>query len=1127
MSSRTKATASPRLARKTTGGAKGATRLKTSFPDSRKPGVRKDGERGAGRNKVSKHVDAKVTARNNALNAMGGVKVDVFVRIRPPNDKEDPETVNIRANKTDGETPDEQVIMTDATGHETVYNYDKVYGPERTQEDIYDDAVAPIVDQVSRGMSCAVFAYGQTGSGKTHTMRGSSLSMKQDPSDHGIIQRSVNNLFRRLNEQDYTDIKVSVSFLEIYNEELEDMLEPKNKKKLLLIDDNKRGCVCANLTEMEVGSVEEVLHNLTEADKHTKVSETKMNKFSNRAHRIFTIIANFKRFDTMVTSTLTFIDLAGSEDISKSGAKGMTAREAAHINKSLLTLGRVINALACNEKHIPYRDSKLTRLLSEALGGVCKTSFIACVSPCSSSTTETVSTLKYAERAMEALNISQLPRWKQDEIMIDGLTRRVQHLIEELAHQDKCHKEELVELKNKNDALEAEKKELEISNWRLNRKIEKLVVRKKQLKTGLAVMTSQRDVLHTQKEHLRDELLFTRKERDGYLSDRAELTMVLQGVRVMRQRLLEAQQFTEKSLTSDAVMLKEVVESCIADIGDLHTEIARKKSISSRNEALADEYKDRMSSKIRDIVQLVDDFKTSQGESHDQVNDQLLSLKNQDQIDTNSNRQRLSSLASTTSELLAQISAFCSETEHTIAAKIQTQETNVEKFGSSMAALVAKFKAQTSAHLEQLRTEAAGAEAKVAEWAESVSAKLTERESAINDFNMQLNTSLGNLETSLKSASTAHVDHLTKHKADLVKHLEDERATMTQQSEELMSQIQTYVNRMVTDFSNKSVRRTELAVQTLGAQTELLSTQTSDMLSDQLGQQKALKARTTDFHTHSVNALKEGKEQSDVARSQTDVRLQAITAKSQETDTDAQAGADAATASTTTFVSDIKSEMDATVAYSKDRATKAAAKTLEASQQVSTSAEAIRNDESAQNTALAATNDAIRADLKKAMENIKSTMEHAHDDLFDTEADGVKYVVQDIVRDTQAAPVKKGVTYPHEFHATDPYATILADLPDEWGREAKILSGDLEEGKGTDFSGELGKDDPSGLLESTGDKPVSEEKMQYLTDAAAMSSPEDYESQDFPPQHAPNEDEEITVIGTNAESDENSTPAAN
>ena len=211
-------------------------------------------DRGAGRQKVSKHLDAKVAARNDALNAMGGVKVDVFVRVRPPNSKEDPSAVNVTAEKPEAEGAEEQIIVTDTQGRTTAYGYDKVYGPDCSQEEVYEDAVAPIVDQVSRGMSCAVFAYGQTGSGKTHTMRGSGLDSE---TDHGIIQRSLSNLFRRLKEQDYTDINVSVSFLEIYNEELEDMLASKKAggKKLMLIDDDHRGCVCANLTEDSVKDV--------------------------------------------------------------------------------------------------------------------------------------------------------------------------------------------------------------------------------------------------------------------------------------------------------------------------------------------------------------------------------------------------------------------------------------------------------------------------------------------------------------------------------------------------------------------------------------------------------------------------------------------------------------------------------------------------------------------------------------------------------------------------------------------------------------------------------------------------------------------------------------------------------
>lgn len=1087
---------SPRTTRKgNTSSAKNG-RLKTSYPEGKSHSAP---DRGTGRSKVSKHVDAKVAARNNALNAMGGVKVDVFCRIRPPLAREDPKTINVEAVK-DAETSEEQVVVTDPQGRTAAHTYDKVYGPECTQEKIYEDAVAPIVDQVSRGMSCAVFAYGQTGSGKTHTMRGTSLS---GGDDDGIIQRSVSNLFRRLNEQDYSDIKVSVSFLEVYNEDLEDMLNPKNNKKLMLVDHDSRGCVCANLTEKKVENVSDVLSMLKEADKHTRISETKMNKFSNRAHRIFTIVANFKRYDTDVTSTLTFIDLAGSEDISKSGATGLTAREAAHINKSLLTLGRVINALACNEKHIPYRDSKLTRLLSEALGGVCKTSFIACISPCSTSATETTSTLRYAERAMEALNISQLPRWKQDEIMIDGLTRRVQQLLDQLESQEKCHKEEVDELRNKNSALVEEKKALEISNFRLNRKIEKLVARKKQLKNGLATVTSQRDLLHTQKEHLREELLYTRKERDGYLSDRAELSVVLQGVRLMRQRLLEAHQSTETSLTGDAAMLKGVVEGCIGDIGDLHSEVARKKSISSHNEKIADEYKDRMSHKIRDIVQLVDDFKSSQASSHSGVQDALLALKNQNQIDTNGNRQKLSSLSQQASELLSQISTFCVETENAIASKITSQETTVQKFGASLSAVVDKFKAATSTNLEHLRTEAAGAEAKVAEWAEAVATKLAERETSVNDFNALLNASLANLETSLQSATSAHLESLTNHKDALNVHLESERATMAKESEELLDTITSYVNRMVNDFTNQSVRRTELAVTALTTETDTMSTQARDMLSDQLALQRTLADRGTDWQTKSIAAITDGKEASSALRATTDLRLAAIVKQSQNADAELVTGTTTAITASKAFTDNITAEMSDTTMYSKQRTAEASSKMQAGNSSLSVSSELIRAEELKQHQALCSSQESIKASLKSTLDEVKTQMGHTHDDLFDHEADSVKFVVQDIVRDTQPSPPKKGYTYPHEFTATDPYAQILADVPDDWNREVRIIDGKADQGKGTDYEGNLGNDDVSGLMQSTADQPLLPEKAAIIDDAAAMSDPEDYEVTEYPPEYAP------------------------
>lgn len=280
-------------------------------------------------------------------------------------EKGDEICVNVNPEKPD-------VILQEPTNstRKITFTYDKVYDETSTQQSIYTDAVEPIVGQVVKGLSCAIFAYGQTGAGKTHTMRGVPGGSAEDA---GLIQRSIFDIFNQMKTQDYSDIKMSCSFLEIYNEELLDLfaddVKTKNSK-LMLVDHKTRGSVCHGLNEININTPDDALKLIAEAEKKTHFAETKMNKMSNRAHRIFTVICSFKRYETDVTSTLTFIDLAGSEDISKSGAIGLSAREAQLINKSLLTLGRVINALACNAKHIPYRDSKLTRLLSEALGGI-------------------------------------------------------------------------------------------------------------------------------------------------------------------------------------------------------------------------------------------------------------------------------------------------------------------------------------------------------------------------------------------------------------------------------------------------------------------------------------------------------------------------------------------------------------------------------------------------------------------------------------------------------------------------------------------------------------------------------------------------------------------------------------
>jgi kinesin family protein 11 len=986
------------------------------------------------------------------------------------------------------------------------FKYDKVFTPEATQEELYNSCCAPIVEEVTNGVSCAVFAYGQTGSGKTHTMRGN----LDNESQHGVIQRSLEALFRRFGEKDYGDVKLKVSFLEIYNEELEDLFSPVTHVRsggkaaqgetLRLIDHKTRGAVCHNLMEVPITTTKEALSMLAEAEKKSHFSATKMNKTSNRAHRVFTVVCNFKRWGTDDTeSTLTFIDLAGSEDIKRSGAEGLTAREAKNINKSLLTLGRVINALACNERHIPYRDSKLTRLLSEALGGVCKTSFIACVSPCATSNTETNSTLRYAEQAMEALNISQLPRWKQDEIIINGLTRQNEMLRNDLERQAKAHQEELQELENENSALKEENSNLQGEIRRLKFRVNKLTSRKTALKSGLSAMTAQRDLLQAQKEALREELLDTRMERDGYLNDRSIMFTVLASVRQMRNRLLDVHTNTEGLLTKDALELKRVVEGTIEDIAELHVEVDRKKALSVHNEKTADEYRERMSENVRSVIQSVLDFKSGQDVLHSDLANMLIGLRDQNQKDTSGNRSGLTSLSSKTSTVLESIASHARETEQALITRISERKDDADKYRSTVSLAVGKFRGAVTGQLETLRTHTASLEDDLGEWAAKLKTKLDDRSKEVKSFTDSVTTGLAGMQASVDSATTKQLDLLATHSDQLSKHLAAEKATMAEESSTLIKEIQSYVNRVVSDFSNAATRRTETAVSGFQTETEVMTGATKEFKQIQTELSTTMVSKTANWKGESERSLDDGRTSNESMHQKTKGVNAVVVKTSQAAEKDMNTGADA----TDKLAKDYAAATEVACGKAKDFVTKRRAemetKTSVASEAIALDNTGIQTNVQAQSEGMCASADTMKSKMTSTITNVRDTSEALNTDLVDTEADGNNYVAKEIKRDALAKPVHKKYQFPTDYEKTDPYEKILADLPSDWSRESKIRGGVMQPGKGPDYPGDDGAEDVSGIYTETEQKEPGQLEASRLEDAARQSDDEEYEGESAEP----------------------------
>ncbi|EYB97558.1 hypothetical protein Y032_0139g2097 [Ancylostoma ceylanicum] len=275
--------------------------------------------------------------------------------------------------------------------------------------------VSPQVDRVLAGYNCTLFAYGQTGTGKTYTMEGGSgehNSYKEDPTT-GIIPRAVEHIFEELEKSNTEEYSVRVSYLELYNEELYDLLAPTSddRERLRIFDDpSKKGMVViSGAEEIPVKDRAEVYRLLKRGAEKRTTAATLMNMHSSRSHSIFTVSVvireNTPNGEELVKQgKLNLVDLAGSEHIGRSGAEGKRAKEAGNINQSLLTLGRVITALTTSAPHVPYRESKLTRLLQDSLGGATITSIIATLSPASTNYEETISTLEYAARAKSIKN---------------------------------------------------------------------------------------------------------------------------------------------------------------------------------------------------------------------------------------------------------------------------------------------------------------------------------------------------------------------------------------------------------------------------------------------------------------------------------------------------------------------------------------------------------------------------------------------------------------------------------------------------------------------------------------------------------------------------------------------------
>ncbi|KAJ8720482.1 hypothetical protein PYW08_005947 [Mythimna loreyi] len=509
--------------------------------------------------------------------------VKVVVRCRPLSDREKNEGFE-EVVKVWPERGAVQVY--NPKGQDKMFTYDAAYDASADTQTMYDEMVRPLVASVLDGFNGCVFAYGQTGTGKTHTMEGTA--------DHeGIIPRAFRHIWAHIENSASPDVThlVSCSYIELYLEDVRDLLS-KDCKKLTIRGQELNGFYIPEMTSVVCKSAAEMVRVMRAGNRNRAAGRTDMNEHSSRSHAVFlvTVETAHRKTNRIRVGKLNLVDLAGSERQRKTGASAERLREASRINQALSSLGNVISALAENSPHVPYRDSKLTRILQDSLGGNSKTIMIANIGPASYNYDETITTLRYAHRAKAIKNkpvrnedpkdaklreyqaeIERLRALIEQRKLHDRKPRKLPRPRAPAAPQDNSE-EETVSIENENmlaeSSIEQEKKQTEELEAQIQALEERLVQGGGGGKELLNNLNEAQLVLQQRRHEITQ-----RKQREVEMQQRIELeeettASVTSTFATLQQEVDHKTQRLKKCLSKYACLREEMVEQREAHDGE-------------------------------------------------------------------------------------------------------------------------------------------------------------------------------------------------------------------------------------------------------------------------------------------------------------------------------------------------------------------------------------------------------------------------------------------------------------------------------------------------------------------------------------------------------------------------------
>ncbi|CAN6653075.1 kinesin-like protein Kip1p [Trichomonascus vanleenenianus] len=544
--------------------------------------------------------------------------IKVYVRCRARNEREVAENSSVVISTSGDANGKELFVQGNNIYTNKTYTFDHVFGPESDQSMVYKQVATNVLKEFLGGFNCTIFAYGQTGTGKTYTMTGDlDITARNRPSPNaGIIPRVLHQLFQEL-EDESGEFSVKVSYIELYNEELRDLIAVDDTAKVKIYDDvSKKSVVIHGMEEAYIRDFREALDVLRHGAMKRQVASTKCNDHSSRSHSVFTITTHIKEVNQdgeefVRVGKLNLVDLAGSENILRSGADNKRAREAGMINQSLLTLGRVINSLVERSSHVPYRESKLTRILQDSLGGGTKTCIVATVSPAKVSLEETLSTLEYASRAARIKNKPTANQSMSKQAHILEFVAEIEKLRAEL---NSMRQKEGVYLNSESyEALinESESRRVlaEEQKMRLDVVEKQLEEMKEERETYGRDLDRVKDVV-AQKEHELASIRHELKETSGKLVKTKEQLASARGLLDQERIVSAAHAATEKRLFTAGTELMENLGNAVSDIEALQCDINVLKESNVLNSSNVRQLKESIDSISNKFNQTTQDFST-------------------------------------------------------------------------------------------------------------------------------------------------------------------------------------------------------------------------------------------------------------------------------------------------------------------------------------------------------------------------------------------------------------------------------------------------------------------------------------------------------------------------------------